>query len=105
VKTTSDLLLLRSDVYEVGDDGRLTKVTDPAPLVELDSGYYKTITAFEQRFRSGAPSLKDAVSLTVNGDWTFESGVRVRGTGVLKDEGEPRTVAAGTEIADLSDSY
>ena len=28
VKTTSDLLLLRSDVYEVGSDGRLTKVVE-----------------------------------------------------------------------------
>ncbi len=28
VKTTSDLLLLRSDVYEVGGDGRLTRVVD-----------------------------------------------------------------------------
>ena len=43
VKTTNDLLLLRSDVYEVGDDGLLTQVTDPAPLVDLDSKFYKTI--------------------------------------------------------------
>ena len=55
VKTTNDLLLLRSDVYEVGDDGRLTKVTDPAPLVDLDSKYYKTIGAFEQRIPARRP--------------------------------------------------
>jgi UTP--glucose-1-phosphate uridylyltransferase len=105
VKTTSDLLLLRSDVYEVGADGRLTKVTDPAPLVELDSAYYKTITAFEQRFAHGAPSLKNATSLTVEGDWTFESDVVVSGAGRLKDEGAASTVKEGTELADLSDSY
>ena len=77
VKTTNDLLLLRSDVYEVGGDGRLTKVTDPAPLVDLDSTYYKTIGAFEQRIPDEAPSLKEAQSLTVKGDWTFEPGVVV----------------------------
>jgi len=105
VKTTSDLLLLRSDVYEVGPNGRLTKVSDPAPLVELDPRYYKTISAFQQRFADGAPSLKEAASLTVEGDWTFGAGVRVVGAGRLKDEGGPSTVAAGTELADVSDSY
>jgi UTP--glucose-1-phosphate uridylyltransferase len=105
VKTTSDLLLLRSDVYEVGADGRLTKVTDPAPLVDLDSNFYKTISAFEQRFAAGAPSLREALSLTVEGDWTFEAGVRVTGAGRLKDEGGPSTVPAGTVLADVTDSY
>jgi UTP--glucose-1-phosphate uridylyltransferase len=105
VKTTNDLLLLRSDVYEVAADGRLTKVTDPAPLVDLDSSFYKTISGFERRFPDGAPSLKDATSLTVEGDWTFEADVRVTGDGRLKDEGGPSTVAAGTVISDASDSY
>ena len=31
VKTTSDLLVLRSDAYELEADGRLTKVADPTP--------------------------------------------------------------------------
>ena len=105
VKTTNDLLLLRSDVYDVGEDGRLTKVTDPAPLVDLDSAFFKTIGGFEKRFPQGAPSLKDARSLTVEGDWTFESDVRVSGDGRLKDEGGPSTVTAGSVIADASDSY
>ena len=105
VKTTSDLLLLRSDVYDVGEDSRLTKVVDPAPLVELDTKHFKSISAFEKRFPAGAPSLKDAVSLTVEGDWTFEEGVRVVGAGRLKDEGGPGTVPAGTELVDVSDSH
>ncbi len=100
VKTTSDLLLLRSDVYEVGTDGRLTKVADPAPLVDLDSAYYKTIGAFEQRFRDGAPSLRNARSLAVKGDWTFEPGVSVVGAGQLTDQGSPQTVTSGTVIGD-----
>ncbi|HET9872266.1 MAG TPA: UTP--glucose-1-phosphate uridylyltransferase [Propionibacteriaceae bacterium] len=98
VKTTSDLLLLRSDVYEVADDATLTKVADPVPLIELDNSYYKTISAFQQRFPAGAPSLKEARSLTVKGDWTFESGVTVTGVGELPDKGSPQTVASGTVI-------
>ena len=96
VKTTSDLLLLRSDVYEVGLDGLLTKITDPAPLIDLDSAYYKTIGAFERRFPAGAPSLRSATGLSVAGDWTFEANVTVIGAAVLEDKGSPQTVAAGT---------
>ena len=96
VKTTNDLLLLRSDVYDVAEDGRLLKVTDPAPLVDLDTAHYKTIGEFEQRFPAGAPSLMRASSLTVQGDWTFGRDVSVVGAGHLADEGQPQVVAAGT---------
>lgn len=98
VKTTSDLLLLRSDVYEVGADGRLARVVEEAPLVDLDSRFYKTIGAFDRRFPDGAPSLKEANGLTVTGDWTFPADVRVIGTVTLDDPGEPRTIAPGTVL-------
>jgi UTP--glucose-1-phosphate uridylyltransferase len=98
VKTTNDLLLLQSDVYEVGSDGLLNRVADPAPLIDLDSRFYKTIGKFSARFPVGAPSLKQASSLTVQGDWTFEAGVTVVGAGSLSDAGEPRTVTTGTVI-------
>ncbi len=98
VKTTNDLLLLRSDVYDVGADGRLTRVTDPAPLVDLDPSHYKTITAFERRFPSGAPSLKGAQALTVKGDWTFEPDVTVVGAATVADEGAPGTISSGTVL-------
>ena len=98
VKTTNDLLLLQSDVYEVGADGQLTRVADPAPLIDLDSKFYKTIGKFSDRFPAGAPSLKQASSLTVKGDWTFEAGVVVVGAGSLADPGEPSTVASGTVL-------
>ena len=98
VKTTSDLLLLRSDVYEIGADGRLIRVCDPAPLIKLDDRYYKTIAAFEQRFPDGAPSLKGATSLTVEGDWTFSPNVTVSGAATLTDAGTPRTVSPGSQL-------
>ncbi len=98
VKTTNDLLLLRSDVYEVGPDGRLTKMTDPAPLVDLDSRYYKTISAFDQRFPSGVPLLRRATELGVQGDWTFDADVTVVGVVHLDDRGAPQRVAAGSVL-------
>src|SRR5207342_2612938 len=37
VKTTNDLLVLRSDVYDVGSDFVLEPVAEPLPYVDLDS--------------------------------------------------------------------
>ena len=98
VKTTDDLLLLRSDVYELSAEFRLTRAADPAPLVDLDSRYYKTIAGFTERFPAGAPSLAGASGLRVRGDWTFEAGVVVRGAAALSDPGEPSIVPAGAML-------
>ncbi len=92
VKTTNDLLLLRSDVYQVGDDGVLTLMVDSPPLIDLDERYYKRIGDFEHRFPAGPPSLRQASGLSIRGDWTFGEAVTVSGEGVLLDTGERATV-------------
>ena len=87
VKTTNDLLVVRSDVYAVGSDGRLEQRSAMAPFVTLDDAHYKRIDDFEQRFENGAPSLVDADSLTVDGDWTFGADVTVTGDAHLRGPG------------------
>ncbi|WP_040159791.1 UTP--glucose-1-phosphate uridylyltransferase [Nigerium massiliense] len=94
VKTTNELLLLRSDLYDLRDDGRLIATTE-TPTVSLDDRYYKLIDDFEKRVQV-PPSLKQATSLRVQGDWTFKAPVTVVGDASLTDEGEPREVPAGT---------
>ncbi|MGI5191546.1 UTP--glucose-1-phosphate uridylyltransferase [Promicromonospora sp. CA-289599] len=98
VKTTNDLLVLRSDVYDLTPDYRL-EAQALAPLVDLDKDHYKLIDGFTERFAAGAPSLRDADSLTVRGDWTFGSGVRVEGKGQLTGDGGtvPDGVTVGPE--------
>jgi UTP--glucose-1-phosphate uridylyltransferase len=86
VKTTNDLLVLRSDVYDLTPDYRL-EAQAPAPLVDLDKEHYKLIEPFSERFAAGAPSLRDADSLTVRGDWTFGAGVRAEGKAELAGDG------------------
>ncbi|MDR7086057.1 UTP--glucose-1-phosphate uridylyltransferase [Aeromicrobium panaciterrae] len=98
VKTTNDLLLLQSDVYELGDDFRL-RTSGEAPLVDLDRRFYSTITDFDRRLPV-PPSLLDARSLTVRGDWTFGPGVAVSGDVALEDTGVPETVAPSTRLGD-----
>lgn len=96
VKTTNDLLVLRSDVYGLAEDYTLTEHA-PAPLVDLDADYYKKIADFDARIPQ-APSLVGATSLTVQGDWTFESDVTVRGQVELRGDDQPRTVTRGTVL-------
>jgi UTP--glucose-1-phosphate uridylyltransferase len=98
VKTTSDLLVLRSDAYQLEPTGQLTAVADPVPVVDLDDRYYKIITDFDQRFPAGAPSLRQARSVVVQGDWTFEAGVHVIGAVALQDRGDPQIIAAGSAL-------
>jgi UTP--glucose-1-phosphate uridylyltransferase len=99
VKTTNDLLLLRSDAYDVRPDFRVVRSVGSMPLVDLDPAYYKTIDAFEGRFPAGVPSMREAESLTVRGDWTFGADVRVAGAAVLDDAGTPQRLADGTVLS------
>jgi UTP--glucose-1-phosphate uridylyltransferase len=98
VKTTNDLLVLRSDAYELESSGTLIALADPVPVVDLDDRYYKIIADFDQRFPAGAPSLKQARSLGVKGDWTFEAGVRVLGDVALEDQRDPQIITAGSTL-------
>lgn len=96
VKTTNDLLLLRSDVYGVGADHRVRAQVDP-PLVDLDRRFFTTIADFEARLPAPL-SLVDATSLTVRGDWRFGRDVAVRGDVSLDDTGATQSVAPGTVL-------
>ncbi len=100
VKTTNDLLVLRSDCYRL-DDGchlALEEGVDAVPFVDLDPDHYKLVGDFDARFPQGVPSLREAEELVVRGDWTFGSGVRVVGRGGLDDPGEPSRVEDGSTI-------
>ena len=86
VKTTNELMLLRSDVFELGDDGRLC-ATAAIPSIDLASRYYKLIDDFESRVKV-VPSLRRASSLTVRGDWVFDRSADVVGDLVLPETGQ-----------------
>jgi UTP--glucose-1-phosphate uridylyltransferase len=81
VKTTNDLLALRSDAYVLLDDRRveLAPSREDPPVIDLDSDYYKLIGDFEERFAEGPPSLVECERLAVSGDVRFGRGVVVRG--------------------------
>lgn len=101
VKTTDDLLELRSDVYTLSEEDMVVapvpQRADNLPYVELDSNFYKLLDDFERRFPSGPPSLVEAERLVVHGDVTFGADVRVRGT-VELDVEEPTQIDPGTTL-------
>lgn len=86
VKTTNDLLALRSDAYVVRDDGRveLADEREEPPVIDLDPDVYKLVREFEARFPGGAPSLVACERLAVTGDVTFGRDVVVRGDVALE---------------------
>ena len=99
VKTTNELLLLRSDVYELNAEGKLVARTDKAPEIDLDGRFYKLVDDFTGRIPH-APSLRRATSLKVRGDWTFGDDIAVIGDAELTDEGEPQTVPDGSRLGE-----
>ena len=104
VKTTNDLLVLRSDVYDLGSDFVLDRTADQVPAIALDRDFYTFVADFDKRFPEGAPSLKEATSLAVEGDWTFGPGVKVVGDVELDavkgaQRVEPGAVLTGSKAA------
>lgn len=79
VKTTNDLLTLRSDAYALGLDGDVVPVADGLPFVDLDPRFFKLVGDFEPRFAAGIPSLRACRRLIVRGDVSFGPGVEIRG--------------------------
>ncbi|MEV6282067.1 UTP--glucose-1-phosphate uridylyltransferase [Kribbella sp. NPDC051770] len=100
VKTTNDLLVLRSDVYDLDEAGDLTTTHQgDEPYVDLDGDFFKILADFEARFPAGPPSLVRADRLEVRGDVAFGKDVVVVGeVEVSAPEGERLEIADGTEL-------
>ncbi|GFK95577.1 hypothetical protein NNJEOMEG_03445 [Fundidesulfovibrio magnetotacticus] len=103
VKTTSDLLVVMSDCYQVSPDKTVVPspaVTGHMPVVHLDARHYKKIDDFTARFPHGAPSLTACERLDVKGDVLFQAGVRISGkTHVVNASEAQAVVAEGTALS------
>ena len=95
VKTTNDLLAVRSDAYVLTDEAHVVLADsreDAPPVIELDSDYYKLLPDFEERFGAGPPSLVECDHLSVAGDVAFGRDVVVRGSATVENESEEQLV-------------
>lgn len=79
VKTTSDLLLLRSDAVEIDAAGSMSLAPEcggVAPIISLDAKHYKLVDSLDSL---GVPSLKHVTRLTVQGEHHFTEGEALSG--------------------------
>ncbi len=93
VKTTNELLAVRSDAFLLTEDYRV--VLHPqregrAVVIDLDKRYYKLIDAFEQRFPDGPPSLIRCDRLVVRGDVVFKGRIVLEGeVEIINEDPDP----------------
>ena len=96
VKTTNELLLIRSDLYRLTDDFLVESTIDHAePFVELGPAY-RHVDGFEERFPRGVPSIRGCSSLRVEADATFGAGVVCAGD--VRVTGGVRAIPDGARL-------
>jgi UTP--glucose-1-phosphate uridylyltransferase len=100
VKNTDDLLAVRSDAFDLTDDGRvvLSAGRTAPPAIVLDPRFYKLLDDFDRRFPTGPPSLMGCRSLNVTGDVTFGEGVVIEGEVVIRGSEEPSRIPDGAVL-------
>ena len=103
VKSSNELLAVRSDCYEFSPRKRL--IANPQRTlgtikVRLDPPFFAHREQFNARIPVGQePSLKDCESLTITGDVRFEANVRIVGRVTITNTGAKQAViGAGTVI-------
>ena len=103
VKTTSDLLALRSDAYSVTEDWQIVLANgDSPPAIDLDTHDYKMVDQLDEKLADGIPSLRDCRELIVRGPILFSSHNVIRGKVTLTNNAPvPHSLAAG-EYRDCS---
>lgn len=103
VKTTDDLLAVRSDAFVLTDDHRI--IVNPARgsgdlVVELDVNFYRLVDQLEERFPEGPPSLVRCRRFEVIGDVKFGRDVVARGTvRVMNERRAQAVISDGRQIS------
>jgi len=99
VKTTSDLLVLRSDAYTVTEDWRVVLSdgsSDVPPVVQLDDAHYKLVEQVNEKTARGVPSLKHCRQLVIRGPILLSSENIFRGSvSLTNSHPEPHPLPSG----------
>lgn len=86
VKTTGDLLALRSDAYVITDDGRAVLAPERKgvpPEIVLDGDHFKLVDQLDTALAGGVPSLLHCRKLEVHGPVKFSASDRFEGDVVI----------------------
>lgn len=106
VKTTGDLLAVRSDAYVLDAASRVVLAEERGevpPVVELDPAHYRTVPELEARFPHGPPSLVACRRLSVAGDARFGRDVVCSGEVELTaPRGEPLRIPDAARLGEVA---
>jgi UTP--glucose-1-phosphate uridylyltransferase len=106
VKTTNDLLVIRSDVYSLREDMVVEPVNERLgrlPYVDLDREIYGLLDRFDAHFPAGPPSLRKAERLVVRGEVSFGADVVVQGT-VELEAAQPLRIGDGSTLCGAAET-
>ncbi len=94
VKTTNDLFVVRSDVYQLTKDFKIIRHPElsQSPHVHLDPSFYKFVDQLEKRFPEGIPSMLECRNFSVKGDFLLYDNIKLQGDVTLINEGEQQKV-------------
>lgn len=99
VKKCDDLFLLRSNAYIITNDYRPVlspEREDVAPVISLDSKYFKYVQQLEFSLRGNVPSLVKCSRLKISGNVGFSPGVVFEGDiSVVNSDDEEKIVLPG----------
>ncbi|GAB4277529.1 MAG: UTP--glucose-1-phosphate uridylyltransferase [Candidatus Promineifilaceae bacterium] len=103
VKTTDDLFLIRSDVYELTDDFRVVMAAarnGRQPIVNLDPHHYKFVPDMDAHFPHGLPAMLACDQLNITGDVYFGSNIRCVGSVIIQNRSQqPITIPENTILS------
>lgn len=108
VKTTADLLALRSDAYTVTEDWRLVlSGSGPGtpPTIDLDAEHYKFVDQLDAALAGGVPSLVHCRELTVRGLVEFSSKNIFAGNVSISNKSTGRKPVPAGEYRDVSKDF
>jgi len=106
VKTSNDLLIMRSDCFVFTEKKNLRMNPDrkrnrkqETIKIKLDPRFYGKIDDFDRRFAAGVPSLVECYALTIDGDVLFEENIKIKGSVTIRNTtGSQQVIKAGTII-------
>lgn len=99
VKTTADLLAVRSDAYRVTEDWRLllSRANASPPTIDLEASHYKLVDQLTAALAHGVPSLQACRELVVRGPAAFRNDNVFLGRVSIKNPSATRKeIAPGT---------
>jgi UDP-N-acetylglucosamine pyrophosphorylase len=105
VKTTSDLLALRSDAYVVTENWGVwlaRSLDGRPPRLDLDGEYYKLVDQLDASLAGGVPSLKECRELVVRGAVSFCKENIFRGKVTIENKGTTARALPAGEYQDCS---